>query len=265
MMSKICLFVALAVCTSLAVFAQKPLTIGEIQTLQSAVLAEERTLNVYLPTTYDPSKKYPVIYVLDGTINEDFLHIVGLTQFFNMMFGMPDCIVVGIANVDRKRDFTFHTDIAELKKAYPTTGSSDKFIAFLEQELRPFVDKKYPTSGTNFLIGQSLGGLLATEILFKKPELFSHYLIVSPSLWWDDESLLKVTPKLMPENLFVFVAAGENEPRIMRKDARKLYKMLKKQETATRKIHFKMMRNENHATILHNCIYRAFEVLYPFE
>lgn len=99
-------------------FAQetKPLTIGEIKTLKSVVLKEDRTLNIYLPSTYDSSKSYPVIYVLDGSMNEDFLHITGLVQFFNMTFGMPDFIVVGIANVDRKRDFTFHTDLKDLKK-----------------------------------------------------------------------------------------------------------------------------------------------------
>src|SRR5690606_8834222 len=98
---------------------------------------EDRLLNIYLPNGYDKEKVYPVIYLLDGSADEDFLHIVGLVQFFNLQLKMPDCIVVGIANVDRKRDFTFKTDLEDLKTAYPTTGGSASFIGFIEKELQP--------------------------------------------------------------------------------------------------------------------------------
>ena len=92
------------------------LIIGKKVTLDSKILNEKRTLNIYLPQTYDKTKSYPVIYILDGSMNEDFLHLVGLQQFFNMQFKIPDFIIVGIANVDRKRDFTFHTDLKDLQK-----------------------------------------------------------------------------------------------------------------------------------------------------
>jgi predicted alpha/beta superfamily hydrolase len=169
---------------------KQPLVIGNTHTLQSVILKENPTLNVYLPHGYDTSKPYPVIYVLDGSVNEDFLHVTGLVQFFTMTFNMPESIVVGIANTDRKKDFTHPTTDAGLKKDYPTTGQSAAFIEFIEKELQPFVKSAYKTNETRYIIGQSLGGLLATEILLKKPELFTHYLIVSPSLWWDNESLL---------------------------------------------------------------------------
>jgi predicted alpha/beta superfamily hydrolase len=108
-------------------------------TLPSKILSENRILNVYLPEGYkaQDTLKYPALYVLDGTMNEDFLHIVGLTQFFNLKYTMPKTIVVGIANVDRKRDFTFPTNDNTLKADYPTTGSSIKFITFLEREVQP--------------------------------------------------------------------------------------------------------------------------------
>ncbi len=82
--------------------------IGTIETIYSKELNENRTLNIYLPDGYsnDSSKLYPVIYLLDGSKNEDFLHIAGLTQFLTMIEKMPESIVIGIANVDRKRDFT---------------------------------------------------------------------------------------------------------------------------------------------------------------
>ena len=154
-----------------------PFSIGEIATIKSAILGENRTLNIYLPDGYNHKATYPVIYLLDGSANEDFLHVVGLVQFFNMTFKMPNTIIVGIANVDRRRDFTFPTKKADLKKAYPTTGGSAKFIDFIEKELQPYIKANYKTNDTTYLIGQSLGGLVATEILLKKPNLFTNYII----------------------------------------------------------------------------------------
>ncbi|MEO6347031.1 MAG: alpha/beta hydrolase-fold protein, partial [Aquaticitalea sp.] len=162
--------------------ASEPLTIGETVRIKSKILSEDRVLNIYLPEGYKAKDtlKYPILYVLDGTMNEDFLHIVGLTQFFNLMFTMPKTIVVGIANIDRKRDFTYPTTDKKLKRDFPTTGGSAKFISFIETELQPFIEANYPVSSTKMLIGQSLGGLLASEILLKKADLFTHYFIISP-------------------------------------------------------------------------------------
>lgn len=247
----------------------KPLVIGEVKTLKSSVLNEDRILNIYLPAKYDTTKAYPVIYLLDGTMNEDFIHICGLVQFFNLQFKMPEFIVVGIANVDRKRDFTFHTDLKDLQKDYPTTGHSDVFIQFLENELQPFINKSYKTNETKYLIGQSLGGLLATEILLKNSQLFSHYLIISPSLWWDDESLLKQAKTLFEKqevnNLYVYISVGKGEHKIMQKDANALNEILKNAKKSNLKLDFKLMVDDNHATILHRSIYEAFLKLYPYK
>lgn len=254
----------------ITVLAQtKALTIGEIRTVHSAVLNEDRTLNIYLPTGYDTTKTYPVLYLLDGSMNEDFIHITGLTQFFNLMFAMPDMIVVGIANVDRKRDFTHQTDVPSQREKYPMTGKSAAFIRFLGEELQPFVQKNYRTNDTKYLIGQSLGGLVASEILLKKPELFTHYFIVSPSLWWGDESLLKEAPTLLAQqtdrDLYVYISVGKQEEKVMQRDARDLYEALQKSKKKHLKTDFNHMKKENHATILHNSIYEAFLRLFPYK
>ncbi|RZJ72940.1 alpha/beta hydrolase-fold protein [Flavobacterium sp.] len=244
--------------------SQKPLTIGEIKTIKSAVLNENRQINIYLPQGYDKDKSYSVVYLLDGSLGEDFLHVVGLVQFFNLMYTMPETIVVGIENVDRKRDFTFHTDLKELTDKYPTTGHSDDFIRFLETELLPYIKSNYKTTNENYLIGQSLGGLLVGEILLRKPQLFSHYLIVSPSLWWDDESLLKNAKVVVSKNdykgKYVYVSAGGKEDKIMQKDADVFYKII----AATKgvKSDFALLSDEDHGTILHQSLYKAFTKLF---
>lgn len=246
----------------------KPLTIGEIRILKSKILNEDRTLNIYLPQNFNKTKSYPVIYLLDGSMNEDFIHVTGLIQFFNQMYSMPETIVVGIANIDRKRDFTFHTDLKDLQKDYPTTGHSDQFISFLEKELKPYIGSQFKVTDT-YLFGQSLGGLLATEILLKKPELFDHYFIISPSLWWDDESLLKQAPQLLGKikdtNKFIYISVGKGEHPVMVKDAEDLYDILKNAGKKKWTIEYKMMETDNHATILHRSLYEGLVKLFPYK
>ncbi|MFL5762553.1 MAG: alpha/beta hydrolase [Bacteroidia bacterium] len=238
----------------------KPFVIGEIAEIPSRVLSEKRILNIYLPEGYDAKDtvKYPVIYLLDGSADEDFIHIAGLVQFCNFSWvnTLPRSIVVGIANVDRKRDFTFPTTIAADKKDFPTTGGSAKFIEFVETELLPYIDRNYRTNSQRMLIGQSLGGLVATEILFKKPSLFTKYLIVSPSLWWDNGSLLNTMPDLSSrKNISVFVAVGKEED-VMMKQAKQLHEMLEKQKLESS---FLFLPDLDHATILHEAVYKGFE------
>ena len=168
----------------------KPFVLGVTDEIYSKELKEKRTLNIYLPEGYTKTDTihYPVVYLLDGSADEDFIHVAGLYQFssFEWVNLVSKSIIVGIATVDRKRDFTYPTTITEDKIKYPTTGHSDVFIAFLEKELQPFVEKNYKANTEKTIIGQSLGGLLATEILLKKPFLFNTYIIISPSLWWDN-------------------------------------------------------------------------------
>lgn len=246
--------------------AKKPFILGGIEEIQSVELSETRILNIYFPEGYNENDtiSYPVIYLLDGSANEDFIHIAGLVQFSNFEWVniLPKSILVGIANVDRKRDFTFPTTVAQDKKDFPTTGGSGKFIRFIENELLPFIEKKYRTTTSKTIIGQSLGGLLATEILFGKPDLFSKYIIVSPSLWWDNESLLNkgkaFSERTLTKPVSVYVGVG-NEEKIMVNDAKKLTETVKANKNTS--VFFEFFEKENHATILHQAVYNAFEKL----
>lgn len=251
-------------------FAQKtipktePFVLGRIEKIKSNVLNETRTLNIYIPDSYNknPKTAYPVIYLLDGSANEDFIHVTGLVQFLTMIQKMPESIIVGIANIDRKRDFTFPTTNVQDKKDFPTTGHSEKFLSFVEKELIPYVKKQYRTS-TSTISGQSLGGLFVTETLLKKPELFDNYIIISPSLWWDDESLLVKAPELLAKKrdkkIQVFVAVGA-EGKQMENDAFQLSEILAKSNDSLVSS-FVKMPEENHLTILHNSLYKAFETV----
>jgi predicted alpha/beta superfamily hydrolase len=250
----------------LSLTGQEPFVLGRIEKIKSGILGEERTINIYLPDGYRAadSNLYPVIYLLDGSADEDFIHIVGLVQFnsFPWVNALKKSIVVGIANIDRRRDFTFPSKIAVHRQTWPTTGGSDKFIGFIATELQPFIESHYKTTKEKTIIGQSLGGLLATEILLKQPMLFNRYVIVSPSLWWDDGSLLNVTMKSPPaKNTLVYIAAGKEgrtpapTHRIMEADAKELANKLSKYKEML--VKFDYLPGVNHGNILHQAVQNA--------
>jgi uncharacterized protein len=255
----------------------KPFVLGQVDEIKSKVLGENRVLNIYLPEGYQPNDtaRYPVIYLLDGSADEDFIHVVGLVQFnsFEWVNQVPKSIVVGIATVDRRRDFTFPTTIETDRKKYPTTGHSDKFISFLETELQPYIEKQYKSNGSKTIIGQSLGGLLLTEILFKKPRLFQKYVIISPSLWWDNGSLLDVKPAISSPSFTqatqVYIGVGKEGltptaiPRVMEVDANVLADKIKAAGKGQVTVHFDYLPQEDHATIMHQALSNAFKALYP--
>lgn len=257
----------------------KPFILGVIDEIQSKELNEKRVLNIYLPEGYkaEDATKYPVIYLLDGSADEDFIHISGLVQFnsFEWISQVPRSIVVGIATVDRRRDFTFPTTIEEDRKRFPTAGHSNKFIAFIEKELQPFIDKKYKTNDSKTIIGQSLGGLLETEILLKKPSLFDKYVIVSPSLWWNNGSVLNQNSEIFQENfkqpIQIYIAVGKEGltptaiPRVMEVDANVLAEKIKAAKSKNVEVFFDYLPQENHGSILHPAVSNSFKFFYPIE
>lgn len=247
---------------------RKALTIGDQLTFHSSILNQDRILNVYLPASYHPDsvQRYPVIYLLDGSMDEDFLHILGLVQFgsFSWINMLPESILVGISNSDRKHDFTFPTTIEADKLDFPSTGGSAAFIESLEKEIKPLIEKTYHSDGISTLIGQSLGGLLATEILFKKPDLFHRYMIVSPSLWWDEESLLKVPLPRQLQTKEIYIAVGK-EGEVMENDARALHSLLGASTYAPSRLYFSYFPEHDHGDILHHAIYQGFQTLFQTE
>ena len=258
------LLVAIGFCAGADARAQEasPLIVGVTRTLHSAVLGEDRLLNIRLPLGYSPDSaaRYPVVYLLDGGLDEDFVHLAGLVDFASMPWinWLPQTIVVGIANTDRKRDFTHPTTIAKDKEQFPTTGGSANFIRFLGDELIPFIDSAYRTNSERTLIGQSLGGLLAVEVLMARPELFSRYVVVSASLWWDNGSVLTRDAAFMKRPVTapkqVWIGVGK-EGKLMVNGAKRLSALLRKSPAI--KVQLDVMPRHDHGNILHQAVLDA--------
>ncbi len=244
-----------------------PFVFGEVHTIRSVILHQDRILNVHLPGGYnDSTASYPVVYVLDGSADEDFPHIAGLMQFMNMYDLFPKSIVVGIANVGRSRyhDFTSPTMGDSDLVWVPTGGGSAAFIDYIASEVQPFISKQYRTSARCTIIGQSLGGLLATEILFTRPELFDDYILVSPSLWWNKGDLAARADAwvkahaTLPKRVYIAVAPDDA---MMQKEVDQLVHALNTNAQVPFRSLYRTFAEESHATILHRAVYNALELL----
>lgn len=183
-------------------FAQtdNKIVIGHIDTVQSKTLNESRQIWIYTPESNDSSlsakQRYPVVYLLDGS--EHFVSFVGILKHLSYLMICPQMIVVGITNTDRNRDLTPTRD----SSYYSKSGGGEHFISFIEKELMPYVDSKYPTEPFKMLIGHSLGGLTVMNTLINHTDLFNAYIAIDPSMWWDNQKLLKQAKTVLAERKF---------------------------------------------------------------
>lgn len=161
--------------------------------VRSQSLGELRRINVWTPPGYDRSRstRWPVLYMPDGGIDEDFPHVVNTVDSLLKRGAIRPVIVVGIPNTQRRRDLTGPTTVKTDSAIAPMVGGSAAFRAFIRDELIPAVDARYRTTGERSIVGESLAGLFVLETFFSEPSLFTHYASLDPSLWWNDGALVK--------------------------------------------------------------------------
>ena len=170
----------------------EPLAIGQTFTIASHVLRETRRINVYLPAVYadSPNVRLPVLYMPDGGIKEDFLHVAGLVQVSAGNGTMRPFILVGIENTQRRRDLTGPTTVHDDSTIAPVVGGSAAFRRFIRSELMPVIRSRYRTTDETAIVGESLAGLFVVETFLREPDLFDTYIAFDPSLWWNGATLV---------------------------------------------------------------------------
>jgi len=156
----------------------KPIVIANKFSIKSKVLNDLRTFHVHLPTGYNKSSNYPVLYIPDAkrkmqktaAITDDLADFAGR---------IPKMIVVGIeTNKNRKADLS-------------SLISSKQFLTFITKELKPYINTKYATNGENLLMGSSMGGEFVVRALLEQPKEFDAYFAISPSIYYSDFQLVK--------------------------------------------------------------------------
>lgn len=240
--------------------ASKPIVLGETLTLQSRVMGEPRVINIWLPDGYAEAKqRYPVLYLLDGGVDQDFLHVVGANQLGAVWGRSTPAIVVGIASKDRRNELVGPTSDPELLKRYPTAGQSERFRRLLAQEVKPLIAARFRTTGEDAVIGESLAGLFVVETWLRQPALFKRYAAISPSLWWDKEKIRSVASAVTPDGERPpLLLASENEGEELAAVTQRFVVAMPPSRTTCH-----APQPYNHANIYHAVTPMALQFLFP--
>lgn len=184
--------------------------LGQTDSIQSTLLQEKRSFYVHVPTGAAgqgaAKKRYPVAYLFDA--DAQFASTVSMMQFLSTHYNSvcPEMIVVGIFQKNRIKELTpTHADaVPPYWDAVSTksSGGGERFISFIEKELLPYIDSHYPTQPYKMLIGHSLGGLTVMQTLVHHTNLFTSYICIDPSMWWDDQTLLLEAKEALEKRRF---------------------------------------------------------------
>jgi predicted alpha/beta superfamily hydrolase len=261
----------------LSVFAQVTQAVTlpqtEVRTIKSKTLNNETyQLLVHFPDDYDPTKRYDVLYVLDGI--DGFPMAISCLGILHgecdknyrepLLIGISDGTLIGKPGNKRSRDFT--------PTAFKTSwggggdGGGPAFLAFIEKEVIPLVEKTYPVTANRAIYGYSYGGLFTSYALLTRPDLFRTILIGSPSLFADDAVILRrfepdyaKTHKDLP--LSVWLSVGQNDEYLV-EDVQKLTDVLKSRQYPSLRLQSTIIKDVNHLTGIQPTMLQAFKWAY---
>lgn len=260
MTGKLVLFFALVLLSFGHVNAQTSPIITD--SLFSSSLKENRSIKIILPLGYSEKNKklYDVLYVLDG---EWYTELAPNAYNFAKSGGfLPNTIIVLIANVyvdginQRNRDFE-----PLVKK---DKNGAKLFLSFLEKELLPYIDNKYPNNDQKSLLGSSLGGLFTVYTFLTSPDLFQAYIACDPNLDWENEYLAKLAMVKLPtfENKRNILFIATNDYSFGTNGGETFKNVLK--EKAPKSIHWqvKSYQNETHYSVQYKAFYDGLKYSY---
>ena len=203
--------------------------IQEHRGFRSNIFANRRDVLVYLPRGYRRFRmRYPVLYLQDGQNVFD-----AATSFSNVEWGVDETaqrlirqnlieplIIVAIANAGDERIHEYAPTRGVIdsnaKRKKRSRGIARNYGRFLIEELKPYIDKKYrtkPEAEFTGLGGSSLGGLLTLSLGLWFPNVFTRLIAMSPSIWWDEQAILKMFEKIEQKlPLKIWLDTGTHEP-----------------------------------------------------
>lgn len=208
------------------------LVMGTTVTLYSNILKQEREIWINIPDNYNSSSltNCPVLYLLDaeGNFNTITQEIRELKKRNNTE-NLAKLIIVGIRNINRIHDLTPSNDPEPSKSSFlpitdslfQTSGGGDNFVFFIKDELIPYIDSLYQPSAVRIFAGHSLGGLLVLHTLINYTDVFTGYIALDPSIWWDKQKIITQTKRALTEKDFKGVSLFLANSNSAKKNARK--------------------------------------------
>ncbi len=264
--------------SALAAPASYVLENTEVRDIRAPALKRDYQLYVALPDSYrQGNKRYPVLFVTDA--NYAFPVVRNIAQRLNKHAGMEEVIVVGLsyANGDggvysRRRDYTpttprKHDYRSDMPGRQPAFGEAKAYGQFISGEVFPFIASNYRVNmQRKVFIGHSYGSLLGLQFLLTEPRTFEHYILGSPSLWYDAgimferEQAYAASHKDLPASVFFGIggleklAAGKKRSRAeedadMLADVREFDGKLTSRKFPNLKTRLRVFEDEDHASV----------------
>ena len=233
--------------------ASRPLTFGEARSFHSAILNEDRELQIALPDSYGRTAiSYPVLFLLDGSSH--ILHAAATTRFLTSARSrIPEMIVVALPNTNRNRDMT------------PGPGAST-FQRVLAEEIVPWVEQTFRAAPERILFGHSLSASFAVHTLLNRPELFRAYVAASAPVWRYDGFAADVRaglPRAARAGAAIYLTVGEHENEQLRDGMQRFAAALKSAPAGGAPAWtFVDMKDEDHSTTPQRSLYNALEARY---
>lgn len=217
--------------------------IGTQHTIQSSVLNQDRTIQIYTPDGYSASEKeYPVLYVLDGQWY--FLSGVAVQSALRTPGAIPEMIVVGINNSNPLRRTLFDDE-------------NEKFTDFLENELIAYIDSNYRTTGERVIFGWEAAAYYISELIFKKTELFDGAIISDGG--YASEDLVRTFDSKKMKYLFM---ANSRKDIYYIGSTEAFNEILKNNQPKNLIWTYELFNDEVHETLAHLAIYKGLKYYY---
>lgn len=255
---------------------------SEVNTLKSDINDVDYKLYISLPKDYKNTlKSYPVIYTLDADYS--FAIVKNILEHMSDRGDLPKAIVVGIAynekvttsenyKLNRTRDYTpwkstpnehYSTD------TYKVAGHANQFIKVIENEIMPYVANNYRSNlYDQTIIGHSFGGLFATYTLLTHSDLFQRYIILSPSLWYDDGKIFDIeadkgnSSKGIQASVFMGIGSEENKGFKMVDQLQMLYRHLNTKDYKDLSLSEKVFDDETHNSVFPVAVSRGLREVF---
>lgn len=223
----------------------------------SVYLDETRKLKIQLPRNYEANvnKVYPIVLVLDA----DYLFepVAGNVDYFSYWEDMPESIVVGIIQGDKRYD-----DCSYDNDTFMPADSGADFFEFIGLELIPYIDNKYRTAKFIIAIGHDFTANFINYYLFKDPPLFSGYINLSPDLApLMDERLPERIPQIQSK-IFYYLATGSDDVKYLRENAEMLNDVLKELKSNNFEYYFDNFDGATHYSLVGRGIPTALEKIF---
>lgn len=246
-----------------------PVTLHRTETYKiiSKINGQTYPIFVALPGSYFTSNQtYPVVYMLDAY--SSFGILTQMARLLASSKEVPEVIIVGISSeggskefiYNRARDFTpTNIPVEKLPEAArsmtPVSGGAEKFLGFIKEELIPFVESKFRfTPDDRTLVGHSYGGLFGFYTLFKQPNLFKRYVMISPALIWDDGFILKLEENYFKKNksldAIVYTTIGSLDTPVLVDAWKRTVAIIKEHSFENLNLKTEVAENETHYSII---------------